>query len=218
MKLPEKGLIKTVFLIFTSVCTILSFFGLILPDKVSTDFVVYFFEVSIVIFLLVAVGLMVLFIHRLEPDRLDGRSFLIVLSIVLSVASAFLYFKDQGADNRWGISFILGAFLASLLVIILLLYSILKRSISENNPSEYSINSVSTKLVSKGNNEYEYEIIKNIQSKTDILSFLPMNFKWTGDKVTKCSIKPYSSLQKVLDLSINKNTYDNVLLGFSRAL
>lgn len=214
----SKSVIRNFFLIFTSVCTIFSFLYIILGSDEWTAFVAYYFVVSFAIFLVVVVTLLGMFLFRLEPGIQDGRYLLLIIPSLLFVGSGYLYYKEYNPANKWGLIFLTIGLAVSVIVIILILFSWSTKVFTSSENTEFIVNSVSSKLMRLGDNEYEYDVYKDIQSRVPILTSIETRFKWTGDKVDPNQVKVSSVTHNIEKIRVDDQGYDSLRLFFKSPL
>lgn len=213
-EITSKSVFNNFFLVITSACTILSFLYIVLGDPELTKWVAYFFAFSFALFLVLVVMLLGRLVFRLEPKARDGRYFLQIVPLVLSLAGIFLYFRKPSSGQDWGLIFIILSLSISAIVIILALFVWVNKSYSCCEDKTYVVNSISAKLTRLGDHQYEYVIYKNIQSRVSILNSLDVRFKWSGDKVDSSKIKVESATHNIEGLEVDEDGYDSVKLNF----
>lgn len=218
-KLKGKRVIKNFILIITSVCTIFSFFYIILGDPEWTKYVAYFFMISLALFLAIVILLLGMFLFRLEPGIKDGRYLSLIIPVLFSIGSGCLYFKDNNHVNRMGLGLLIVGMAITLILILLCLYSWAIRSFTSSEVKDYIVTSVSNKLVRLGDHQYEFDVYKGIQSRIPVLTMLDTRFKWTGDKVDPNVVKVSSVTHEVPDrIKVDDDGYDSVKLVFKAPL
>lgn len=210
----SKSVLKGFFLLFTSICTILSFLYIILGSEEWTEYVAYYFIVSLAIFLVLVVTLLGMFLFRLEPGIKDGRYLLLLVPTALFLGSGYLYFKEYNPTNRWGLIFLTVGLAISVIIIILTLFSWSTRIFTSSEDKDYIVNSVSSKLVRLGNNQYEYDVYKDIQSRVPVLTALDTRFKWTGDIIDPSTVKVTSVTHDTENIRVDDEGYDTIRLLF----
>lgn len=216
--ISSKSVLRGFFLFFTSICTILSFLFIILDNDKWTEFVAYYFVISFAIFLVIVVTLLGMFLFRLEPKIKDGRYLLLIVPTILFLGSGYLYFKDYNPANRWGLIFLTVGLAITVITIVMTLFSWTARTFTSNEDKDFIVNSVSTKLVRLGNNQYEYDVYKDIQSRVPILTTMETRFKWTGDKVDPGIVKVSSVTHDLDKIRVDEEGYDTLRLLFKAPL
>ncbi len=214
----SKSVLGRFFLITTTVCTIFSFLYIILGSEEWTKYVAYYFVASFAIFLVIVVVLLGMFLFKLEPGIKDGRYLLLILPTLLFLGSGFLYFKDNNPSNRWGLIFLTVGLAISVIVIILTLFSWSTRVFTTSEDKDFIVNSVSSRLVRLGDNKYEYDVYKDIQSRVPVLTVMDTRLKWTGDKVDPKTVSVTSVTHDTDHIRVDDEGYDTLRLYFKTPL
>lgn len=221
-KITGELVIKKFFVIVTSLCTILSFFYAVFSYPQWAGFVARFCAYSFAVFLVIVILLLGIFLYRLEPGLKDGRYLILILSILCSLGSGYLYFKEDSTQSRLGFLFLLAGLSITLIVIVLVLYTWCIRSYAsiENNAANgkmpFLVTSITSKLTRLPNNRFEYEVTKYIQSRVPILTVFESRFKWTGDRNE--SIILSSKTHATGKINYNDDGFDTFKLYFKHPL
>ena len=217
-KVNSKSVLRNFFLFITSVCTIFSFFYIILGNDKWTEFVAYYFVISFAIFLLIVITLLGMFLFKLEPGIKDGRYLLLIIPSVFFLGSGYLYFKEYNPANKWGLIFLTVGLAITVITIVLTLFSWSTRTFTSSEDKDFIVNRISSKLVRLGDNKYEFDLYKDIQSRVPVLTVIDTRFKWTGDKVDSNMVKVTSVTHDTERIRVDDEGYDTIKLLFKSPL
>ena len=217
-KVNSKSVLRNFFVFITSVCTIFSFFYIILGNDKWTEFVAYYFVISFAIFLLIVITLLGMFLFKLEPGIKDGRYLLLIIPSVFFLGSGYLYFKEYNPANKWGLIFLTVGLAITVITIVLTLFSWSTRTFTSSEDKDFIVNRISSKLVRLGDNKYEFDLYKDIQSRVPVLTVIDTRFKWTGDKVDSNMVKVTSVTHDTERIRVDDEGYDTIKLLFKSPL
>lgn len=217
-KKSSKEILRIFFLVFTSICTILSFMNIIWGSDKWTEFVAYYFLLFFAAFLVIVLLLLGMFLFKLEPGIKDGRYLLLIIPTLCFIGSAYLYFKESNPSNRWGLIFMTVGLCIAVIIIVLTLFSWSARSFTSSEDKDFIVNSVSSKLVRMNNHLYEFDVYKDIQSRVPVLTVMDTRFKWTGDKVDPDKVTVSSVTHNVQKIKVDDEGYDTLKLLFRAPL
>lgn len=209
---------KVFALTISFLCTLLGFLYIIIGDPKWNIFVAYFFIASFAAFLVLLLTLFGVFLFRTEPQATDGRYLLLILSMLLSLGSGFLYFKENNTTNRLGLVLLIAALSIAVITIIATLFSWVKTTNDSNETEDYLVTTVSAQLVRLGNHRYEYDVVKTIQSRVPIFKRIDIKFKWSGDDVDPNVVKATSKTHIAHKVTVITEDMDYVRLDFKHPI